>query len=160
MSLALGPVARVMTRSLYALLNHRKSWFQRLTISAEARIELSFWSKILVEWNLQNIWRSPSAIRVVYSDASGSGFGGYTVEHRPQVVHGQWSEWEAQRSSTWRELKAIHTVLQALAPKLQNEQLCWLTDNQNVVRIVLHGNKRPLFQELALSVFQLCVSIM
>ena len=157
MSITLGPVARLMTRSLYALLNHRKSWFQRLTITAQARTELSFWSKSLAEWNLENIWKSPSAIRVVYSDASGSGFGGYTVEHSPQIVHTQWSEWEAQQSSTWRELKAVHMVLQALAPKLQNEQLRWLTDNQNVVRIVLHGSKKPLFQELALSVFQLCV---
>ena len=97
-----------------------------------------------MEWNLQNIWRSLSAIRVVYSDASGSGFGGYTMEHGPQIVHGQWVEWEAQQSSTWRELKAVHIVLQALAPKLQNERLRWLTDNQNVVRIVLHGSKKPL----------------
>ena len=111
MSIALGPVARLMTRSLYALLNHRKSWFQRLTITAEARTELSFWSKSLVERNLENIWKSPSAIRVVYSDASGSGFGGYTVEHGPQIVHGQWSEWEAQQSSTWRELKAVCKLL-------------------------------------------------
>ena len=88
-------------------------------------------------WTLQNIWRSPSAVRVVYSDASGSGFGGYTVDDGPQIVHGQWSGWEAQQSSTWRELNAVHTVLQALAPNLQNERLRWFTDiNQNVVRIV------------------------
>ena len=79
------------------------------------------------------------------------------MEDGPQIVHGQWSGWEAQESSTWRELKAVHIVLQALAPKLQNERLCWLTDNQNVVRIVLHGSEKPLLQELALSVFQLCV---
>ena len=39
-------------------------------------------------------------MRVVYSDASGTGFGGYTVEHGPQVAHGQWSDWEARQSST------------------------------------------------------------
>ena len=88
MSITLGPVARLMARSLYALLNHQKSWFQRLTISAGARTELGFWNKSFAEWNLQNIWRSPSAIRVVYSDASDSGFGGYTVEHGPQIVQG------------------------------------------------------------------------
>ena len=78
------------------------------------------------------------------------------MEHGPQIVHGQWSGWEAQQSSTWGELKAVHTVLQALAPKLQNERLRWFTDNQNVVRIVLHGSKKPLLQELRSSI---CISI-
>ena len=91
---------------------------------------------------------------MVYSDASGSGFGAYTVEHGPQIIHGQWSELEAQQSCTWRKVKAVHTVLQALASKLQNKRFRWLTNNQNVVRIVLHGSKKPLLQELALSVFQ------
>ena len=102
MSIALGPVARLMTRSLYSLLNRRHSWFESLHITPEAHEELQFWHKNITTYKRQNIWKSPSAVWVVYSDASGTGFGGYTVEHGPQVAHGQWSEWEAQQSSTWR----------------------------------------------------------
>lgn len=51
----------------------------------------------------------------------------------------------------------VHTVIKALAPKLQNKHIRWFTDNQSVVRIVLYGRKKPLLQELALSVFQLRV---
>ena len=100
MSIALGPVARLMTRSLYSLLNSRHSWYETLCIIPEAHEELQFWYESITVYRRQNIWRSPSAIRVVYSDASGTGFGGYTVEHGAQVVHGHWSEWEAQQSST------------------------------------------------------------
>lgn len=109
MSIVLGPVARLMMRSLYTLLNNQKFWFQRLTISTEARTELSFWSKT---------YRTYGRVIQPLKWSSGSGFGGYTMERGPQIVHGQWSEWEAQQRSTWRELKAVHTLLQALAPKL------------------------------------------
>jgi len=36
MSLGLGPIARLMTRSLYASLNKRTAWCQRLQLSEEA----------------------------------------------------------------------------------------------------------------------------
>ena len=95
MSIALGPVARLMTRSLYTLLNSRHSWYVKLQVSPEAAEELQFWCKCFPDFNGQNIWRSPSAVRVIYSDASDTDFGGYMVEHDPQIVHGQWSTWEA-----------------------------------------------------------------
>ena len=43
----------------------------------------------------------PSALCTVYSDASATGFGGYTVEHGNLVANGQWSAEEAPLSSTW-----------------------------------------------------------
>ena len=157
MSIALGPVARLMTRSLYSLLNNRQSWFETLCISPEAGKELQLWHESITIYKSQNIWKSPSAMLVVYSDASGTGFGGYTVEHGSQVAHGQWSEWEACQSSTWRELKAVLNVLQSFAIQLQCERVRWFTDKQNVLRIVLNSSKIPIMQSLALEIFQLCV---
>ena len=37
MSIAIGPVSRLMTRSLYGLLNTRQAWCEMLTVSSEAR---------------------------------------------------------------------------------------------------------------------------
>ena len=107
MSTALGPVARLTTRSLYSLLTNRQSWFETLCITPEAGEEVQFWHESVTICRSRNIWKSPSAMQVVYSGASGTDFGGYTVEHGPQVAHGQWSEWETCQSSTWRELKAV-----------------------------------------------------
>ena len=42
MSLALGPVTRLMTRSLYAALNSKTAWYQKLTMTPEALGELTF----------------------------------------------------------------------------------------------------------------------
>ena len=89
-------------------------------------------------------------MQAVYSDAkSGTGFGGYTVEHGPQVAQSQWSDWEACQSSTWRELKAVLNVLQSFTTQLQCELVRRFTDNQNLIKIILNGSKMPILQKLA-----------
>ena len=154
MSIALGPVTRLMTRSLYALINTRHSWCHTLTISPEAIKELQFWLDQINNFNDQNIWHSPSAIRVVYSDASSSGYGGYLVEYGCHIAHGQWLPNERIKSSTWQELNAVHKVLDSLTNKLANQRIRWFTDNQNVVRILNIGSRNPLLQQEALAIFQ------
>ena len=158
MSLALGSIARFMTRALYAVLNNRHSWCQVLEITPEALLELKFWLCNLRKYNGQNIWHSPSACRLVYSDASATGYGGYIVEHGPQIAHGQWSQEEAAQSSTWRELCGVLRVLESLATKLKHERLKRLSDNQNVVRILTTGSRQPQLQALALNVFTVCMT--
>ena len=46
---------------------------------------------------------------MVYTDASDSGYAGFTVEHGCHIAHGQWLPEEASRSSTWRELRAVRS---------------------------------------------------
>ena len=80
MFLGLGAVARLRTRSLYRLLDCRSSWYTLLPLTKDAKEELQFWYHNIDAFNGQNIWRSPSAVRVVYSDASDLGYGGYVVQ--------------------------------------------------------------------------------
>ena len=155
MSLALGPVSRLMTRSMYALLNTKEHWRQSLTITPEVKEELQFWINQIDHINGKEIWHSPSAVRVVYSGASATGYGGFTVEHGCHVAHGAWSEVEMTQSSTWRELKAVRMVLESLLPKLKNKRVRWFSDNQNVVRILETGSKKPLLQKEAIAVFSI-----
>ena len=53
----------------------------------------------------------------------------------PTVAHGQWSAWEVEQSSTWRELRAVGQVLQSLVDKLAGERIRWFTDNKNIASI-------------------------
>ena len=102
---------------------------------------------MLALFNGQPIWFEASATQIAYSDASSSGYGGYVVEIGPNISHGYWSPQEAIMSSTWRELKAVFTVLQSFAQRLQGHTVKWFTDNQNVVCIVQVGSKKPHLQE-------------
>jgi len=153
MSLALGPVTRLMTRSLCAMLRDRTSWYQKLVLSAEDLDEIQFWLDKITHFNGRNIWPTPSAIRVVYSDASATGYGRYVVEHGNSVANGQWSPSKAGQSSTWREVRAVRMVLESFQSKLKNGRVRWFTDNQNVVRIV-----QPSLQIEALGILSACVS--
>ena len=76
MSLALGPVTWLMTRSLYAVLNSKPAWCQKLVLTPEALMEVRFWVGEMENFNGQHIWPRPSAVRLVYSDASSTGYGG------------------------------------------------------------------------------------
>ena len=112
MGLALGPVTRLMTHNLYAMLIARSSWHQELFITQEAPEEVAFWLEHMEKFNGLNIWPEPSAVRVVHADASSTGYGGYCVEHGDQIAAGQWSLVEAHQCSTWRELRAVRLVLE------------------------------------------------
>lgn len=80
MGLALGPVTRLRTRALYELVNKRWSWYDRFFMSPEAKDELDFWKHNISLFNGRAIWFGPGCTRVVYSDASGTGYGGYSVQ--------------------------------------------------------------------------------
>ena len=157
MGLAIGPVSRFMSRSLYAVLSNRHSWSEHLELTVEAQTELKFWARCISDYNAQPLWRSPSALRLVYSDASDTGYGGYVIEHGPAIAQGQWTRSEASQSSTWRELSAVLRVLQSVIEKLRNMRVHWFTDNQNVVQILKVGSRQSKLQVLAVEIFSLTV---
>ena len=121
-------------------------------MTEEARQELSFWIEQIDSINGQEIWHSPTAFQVVYSDASDTGYGRFTVEHGCQ---GRWSVEEEKQNFTWREIKAVRLVLESLIPKLKNEHIRWFSDNQNVVRILKGESKKGHLQQEALAIFSM-----
>ena len=102
---------------------------------SEAKAELEFWYNQINHVNGQEIWHSPSAVQVVYSDA--------------------WSKEAMAQSSTWRELTAVRRLLQSLISKPKNQRIRWFSDNQNVVRILEIGSKKPCLQVETLLVFSI-----
>ena len=141
--MALGPVTRLVTQNFYAVLNRRLAWCHRLTLSEEASQVIDFWLNEITKFDGRYIWAKPSGVRVVYSDASATGYGGYMVERGSLITNGQWSLEEAKQSSTWRKLRVVIMVLESFQSKLKHERVCWFTDNQNVVKIVQCGSSKP-----------------
>ena len=141
-----GPVCRLMTRSMYAILNKCCYWGERVVLNQPVLYELRFWVNHLEEFNSQSIWVSPSAVRMAYSDASSTGYGGYILEHGSYVACGQWTQVEAVKSSTWRELRAVELTLQSLLSYLSGHRVKWFTDNQNIAHLLLVGSRKPATQ--------------
>ena len=127
----------------YAVLESRQTRHESIQLSPEVPSALirghsighsralDFWSSNFKVYNPQPIWQSPSAVRVVYSDAGETGCGGHVTVHGPCFSHGCWPLEEAARSSTRWELSAVYMVL-SMAPMLGNARGCWFSDTQNV----------------------------
>ena len=81
--LGLGPVVRMCTRSLYAVINEAGYWDEMVTLSEEALDDDHFWFENFDRLNGFPIWpASPSVNVFPYSDASELAWGGYIVSSR------------------------------------------------------------------------------
>ena len=94
--------------------------------------------------------------KIVYSDASQSGYAGYEVQSINGVAHGQWSAFESGKSSTWRELKAVLNVILSLRGILAHSRIKWFTDNTSVCHIVEMGSMKRDLQDIATEIFSFC----
>ena len=81
MGLALGPVARLFSRHLYAVQNNVVCLSEQVSLSHYALSEIQFWIDNFAELVGQPMWHSSLCIDVIsYSDASSSGWAGYVVQ--------------------------------------------------------------------------------
>lgn len=61
-----------------------------------------------------------------------------------------------QKSSTFRELRAIRLVLESYGKDLQGKEVCHRTDNKNAEIIISVGSRVPELQLEAVAVYKLC----
>ena len=151
-----GGVARIMTRSMYAVVNQKLSWNSEVKLTDEACDELAFWDENVDSLNFHSPWAplQPPA-KFVYSDASDHACSSF-IDNDHKIFHQNWSPAESSKSLTWRELRTVDLALSAFALVLQGKRVAWFTDNTSVVSIVHNGSKVTELQSLALSIFNLC----
>ena len=156
MSIAVGNITRLLTRSCYATIEKRTSWNDTLHINTEVRSELEVWLGHIDSLNGIPMHPKSSAVGIVFSDASDHGFGGYTVKCGNNLVSGTWGPKVLGSSSTKREILAVKYVLLSLVDRLSGLTLKWFSDNQNVPRIIQCGSAKDYLQSEALSIFSIC----
>ena len=122
------------------------------------RSEFKFWVKNLDDKNGHKVKMATHITRIVFSDASNTGFGGYILEKKGILVgQGHFSPYEQATSSTHKELKAVAYLLSSFQGVLQHDTIQWHTDNSNVSRIIEAGSTKPDLQKLAIKIYKLCL---
>lgn len=155
LSICCGSVTRIMSRYLHFVVNSRGNWNSLVVLDGPAQRELLFWRSNLKSLNGIPFWKSCTVpVKVVYSDASGSGCGAH-VNFDNRIFQANWSEAECAKSSTWRELAAVKLALSSYIEQVKNSHVAWYSDNQNVVSIIECGSKVRELQDLALEIFVL-----
>lgn len=163
MQSAVGKVARFRTRSLYSCVTSRASWTAPVMVSSQALDEIDFWRENIralngAELSYHHLYveSAQKAQTFVFCDASGAGFGGYIENNEDSDVIGCWSDTECGLSSTWRELEAVHRVLNSSLERLKGQRVLVHTDNKNVASILNIGSKKAHLQSIAVSVDNVC----
>ena len=137
MGIAIGPLTRLFTRQMYKLIENRLTWYSANELDDLTKSELHFWDKNLKASNGFRIKKGYETTKVVYSDASESGYGGYILQKLGNVMaRGTFHTNEKHTSSTYRELLAVKYVLQSFGELLKHEFVQWYSDNMNTHRII------------------------
>ncbi len=68
----------------------------------------------------------------------------------------QWDKCQQKASSTWRELKTIEWSLESFGQVLQGRKVKWYTDNLGGTRIAKKGSMKPVLNELAGNLSEIC----
>ena len=151
--LAVGPIARLLTRQMYFVIESRPAWDSLLPISLSLMEKLKFWLLNIDCFSDYQI-RPPLTLSVViFTDASDVAFGEFSTNLNVSSVNGMWLADDKGQSSTYRELKAIYYVLASYVSQLENKKVKVFTDNDNAARIVLVGSPKPHLQSLAIDIF-------
>lgn len=143
MSPILGNLTRFKTRFLYKVIDSISTWDSRFNIGLhnECLSEIFFWKNNIVSLNSRNIVPYKAPLLLSFSDASNMAYGAYLVGTE-EVSHRLWSSSEAEKSSAWRELRAVHFALTSLKNSVQGKSVKWHSDNQGAVRIVDIGSPK------------------
>ena len=158
MAYVLGNIVYIMTKSLSIDILKANSWNCNITLTGCSLDQIQFWKENIEDVNVKSLRSDLSCNTFVYSDASGSGYGGYIVENPSGIAHGMWSDDEKTQSSTWRELAAVDRVLVSLKTFLKGKCIKWFTDNKKVVSIVEKGSMKRDLQNIALRIFKICLA--
>ena len=105
----IGNVGRIMSKYCYMAIETRLAWDKPLLLSNPNFVlsELTFWLNNIHSLNCRRSSVYSKSSVIVYSDASNYAAGAYSVELENKIFHKMWTAFESNRSSTWRELKAI-----------------------------------------------------
>ena len=156
MSPVLDNLTRLETRFLYKVIDSRSTRDSRFNIGLQNDcLSGIFWKNNIASLNSRNIVPYQVPFILSFSDASNVACGAYLVGTE-KVSHCMWSSSEAEKSSTWRELKAVHFVLTSFKNSVQGKSVKWHSDNQGAVRIVDIGSPNTELHSIALDIFDFC----
>ena len=103
------------------------------------------------------IWSpSPKHEVLSFSDASESGWGGFTAQFGGKVAAGSWSLEEMGRSSTFHEIRATRHVLESLVLDLKGSKVLHRTDKKNTEIILSIGSRKADLHDEAMSIYKQC----
>ena len=150
---------RMFLRRLIDLSSTVKKLHHHISLSSEARKDISWWSTFLPSWNGVSLFQEELVSSVslnLFTDASNLGIGG--------TLGNKWfsCEWPAgflQFHINFKEVFAIYVAIATWATHLRNKQIVVFCDNLAIVSVWKSGTcKEPRIMKIIRALFFLCAS--
>ena len=156
--LAIGPIFSIMCKSLYFLISCAFSWSSYIQLDKNSNVEITWWRDNLKYFSTYPIIIDFTTVKndtTVSSDASGSGYFEVNLDRRIKLKSALFSEIDSLRSSTWRELFAIHQTYTdpAICQKFAGLTISQYTDSKSVANILFKGSKIFLLNVMVKEIF-------
>ena len=154
---AVGALTNVMTKYSHMCIETRASWNSKVMLTSDAVREIVFWKTNIRVLNSSKFVNGDVCTVEVYSDASGTGYGGYiSAPPRGRSAYGTWTISESRKISTWLELEGVYRILSKLIYCFKNQIVRLYVDNLNVVRILSRGSMKQDLQNIAVNILNMC----
>ena len=88
MSIVIGHVSLIMTKSLSFDICKDSTWFSVIIVFDESEEQLKSWQQNIIHLNCKRRFCANRCSKIIYSDASSSGYAGFQVSTINKVVHG------------------------------------------------------------------------
>ena len=136
-----GNVPRLMTRHCQVLISQAADEDNFTRLDEHCIAEIKFWKENTVILNARNIFSERKINKIACCDASSTDAGSI-ICNDVHITHKLWTESEAKRSSTWRELNTIDFAISSFLPIISHSYLKVFTDSQTAARIVEVGSMK------------------
>ena len=157
MHLCIGPIVRLFTRKMYHQIERPISWFHPLSLTAGTIEELTLWLQNIKSLNGFIFKPRPVASHIVFTDVSGSGYGGFMFSKFERLIcSGSFTSEERKQSSSFRELLAIKLVLKSYGKLLHDQAIQVNVNNLNAVRSLTIGSATKGIHTIAIDIFYYC----
>ena len=96
-------LVRLLTRQLYKEIESQPSWHSPFQLPKEAADELNFWLENITERNGFTFKPRPTTTKVVFTDASSTGYGGFIAQRLSETLCvGKFNETDVHRVNRTR----------------------------------------------------------
>ena len=156
-SIVIGHISQIMTRYFSMDILSPWLWSSFISFSGGSIDQLKFWQDHLGKLNFKDIFESHKFSKIVYYDASPTGYAGYEINTVNGISHGVWSDEE----SAVFHLETTNGCLplpQIICFFLASKRVKWFSDNQGLrllfARVLWKRTTRDCFRDFFRSVFQ------
>ncbi len=129
---------KLLLRNVFRVMASKKDWNSLMQVDPPCHRDLMWWSSALWSWNGAPLLQ-PQVDLQVFTDASGSGWGGWSPQLPPHTDScGPWEFQVAHQHSNYKELFGAFRALQSLEPHILHKSVQLVSDNVTTVAYLNH----------------------